>query len=145
MGIRLSRWDRHPFLLRGDDHYQLANYVGDHIFRLEPAGVYRHCATEVGSFPPNAFGLCDMHGNVWEWCADAWHDDYTGAPTDGSAWAGKTGPARVLRGGCWHDPPWLCRSVARLKCAANEGEDYFGFRVALSSIEPYPLDDKDKR
>jgi formylglycine-generating enzyme required for sulfatase activity len=114
----------------------LANYVGEHTYLSEPKGVYRHETTEVGDFPPNAFGLYDMHGNVWEWCADAWHDDYAGAPADGSAWEGGSTPHRVLRGGCWHDPPGLCRCAARLKQAPTEGEDYFGFRVALASLEP---------
>jgi formylglycine-generating enzyme required for sulfatase activity len=64
----------------------LANYVGEHTYLSEAKGVYRPGTTEVGQFPPNAFGLYDMHGNLWEWCADAWHTDYAGAPTDGSAW-----------------------------------------------------------
>jgi formylglycine-generating enzyme required for sulfatase activity len=113
----------------------LANYVGLHLYRAEPEGVYRHGTTDVGTFPPNAFGLYDMHGNVWEWCADAWHDDYTGAPPDGQAWKQRDAAVYVLRGGCWHDPPGLCRSAARLRQRATEGEDYFGFRVALSSLE----------
>lgn len=122
-----------PFYFGETITTDLANYVGEHIYRSEPAGVYRHMTTDVGSFPPNAFGLHDMHGNVWEWCADTWHDDYVGAPTDGSVWENGVASPRVLRGGCWHDPPDLCRSAARLKPASNEGEDYFGFRVALVS------------
>jgi formylglycine-generating enzyme required for sulfatase activity len=110
----------------------LANYCGEHIFRAEPKGVYRHGSTDVGSFPPNAYGLYDMHGNVWEWCADAWHDDYTAAPVNNEAWTGARDAARVLRGGCWHDPPNLCRSAARLRQDAKEAEDFFGLRVALS-------------
>ena len=112
----------------------LANYVGEHTYLSEPKGVYRHGTTEVGQFPPNAFGLYDMHGNLWEWCADAWHTDYAGAPTNGSAWERGEPSHRVLRGGSWHDPPNLCRCAARLRLAPAEGEDYVGFRVALTSL-----------
>lgn len=55
--------------------------------------------TPVGEYPPNGFGLYDMHGNVWEWCQDGWHDDYQGAPDTGIVWAG--GGSRVYRGGSW--------------------------------------------
>ena len=67
----------------------------------------------VGSFPPNPFGLCDMHGNVWEWCQDTWHKNYEGAPSDGSALEGGENVARVLRGGSWSGAPWFCRAAAR--------------------------------
>lgn len=110
----------------------VANYVGEHTYRLEPKGMYRHATTDAGSFPPNAFGLCDMHGNVWEWCMDAWHDSYDGAPDDNRAWlSGGETAFRVARGGCWHDPPDLCRSAARLKVRASEGDEFVGFRIVL--------------
>lgn len=124
-----------PFYVGETIRTDLANYVGEHTFLAEPRGVYRHGTTDVGAFPPNAFGLYDMHGNVWEWCADAWHDDYTGAPGDGSAWEARQAASRVLRGGCWHDPPDLCRSAARLRQDPGQGEDFFGFRVALTTLE----------
>jgi formylglycine-generating enzyme required for sulfatase activity len=124
-----------PFYFGETITTDLANYVGEHTYLSEPKGVYRHVTTDVGSFPPNAFGLYDMHGNVWEWCADVWHDDYTGAPTDGSAWQCHTTSSRVLRGGSWHDPPGICRCAARLKLNPSDGEDFIGFRVALASIE----------
>lgn len=107
----------------------LANYVGDHVYGAGPVGVYRHGSSPVGSFPPNAFGVCDMHGNVWEWCADAWYDDYIGAGATSSSRDGSPDSARVLRGGCWHDTPNLCRSASRLKSVPTEAEDFFGFRV----------------
>jgi formylglycine-generating enzyme required for sulfatase activity len=108
----------------------VANYNGEFTYQAGPRGVYRHTTTNVGSFPPNAFGLCDMHGNVWEWCADVWHDGYHGAPADGRAWEGQDDhPYRAARGGCWHDTPEVCRSAARLKMRANEGDEFMGFRV----------------
>lgn len=63
--------------------------------------------------PANPFGLHDMHGNLWEWCADSWHDDYDGAPTDGSAWVDERYPARVVRGGCFWSRADGCRSAFR--------------------------------
>ena len=83
-----------------------ANYDGNYVYGKGKQGVYREQTTDVGSFPSNAWGLCDMHGNVWEWCADTWHENYTGAPTDGSAW-GILGDkkAKLLRGGSWLDLP----------------------------------------
>ena len=79
-----------------------------------PKGEYRQQTTDVGSFSANAFGLYDMHGNVWEWCLDHWHNTYDGAPTDGSAWlsSGESN-LRLLRGGSWYVSPWDCRSAFR--------------------------------
>lgn len=110
-----------------------ANYVGDHLYREEPRGIYRHVPTPGGTFPPNPFGVYDMHGNVWEYCADRWHADYNGAPIDGTAWdwGGETG-FRVTRGGSWHEPPTNCRSATRLRVDEREREDYYCFRVLLS-------------
>ena len=112
----------------------LSNYVGEHIFAQEPAGIYRHGPTPAGTFAPNAFGLEDMHGNLWEWCQDSWHEDYTGASAGSGAWAEKQAEWRVARGGSWHEPPQHCRSATRLKHLAKEGEEYIGLRVAASQI-----------
>lgn len=84
----------------------------------------------VGSFPPNPWGLHDMHGNVWEWVQDCWHSDYTDAPSDGSAWV--TGPdceKRVNRGGGWGNNPRSLRSANRDADSATGSGDAFGFRV----------------
>jgi formylglycine-generating enzyme required for sulfatase activity len=110
----------------------LANYCGDHLFAGEPKGIYRHESTNVDCFPPNGFGLLDMHGNVWEWCQDEWHDDYSGAPVDGQPWESGFANFRVVRGGSWHEPPTNCRSSVRLKYDQSEMVDLVGFRIALS-------------
>jgi eukaryotic-like serine/threonine-protein kinase len=92
--------------------------------------------TAVGSFPPNAFGLFDIHGNVWEWCADHWHPNYQGAPTDGSSWTtGGDSNCKLLRGGFWGSLPWGCRSAIRYYNFLNirfSGD--FGFRVCCSAF-----------
>lgn len=84
----------------------------------------------VGSFPANAFGLHDMHGNVWEWCEDVWNDNYNGAPADGSARLTGDASSRVLRGGSWYDSPENLRSADRYRGAATNGIIVLGFRVA---------------
>ncbi len=109
---------------------ELANYSTKISYNGSPTSESRGETTDVGSFPANDWGLHDMHGNVWEWCEDDWHDSYDGAPIDGSAWveSERTG-IMLLRGGSWFFNPWYCRSAYRF----NDSRDYrdlnFGFRV----------------
>ena len=85
----------------------------------------------VGSYPANGFGLHDVHGNVWEWVEDCWHDSYRSAPTDGSAWtSGGDCWLRVLRGGSWTSNPGYLRSADRNKYTATNRNINGGFRVA---------------
>ncbi|WP_242072348.1 bifunctional serine/threonine-protein kinase/formylglycine-generating enzyme family protein [Microcoleus sp. FACHB-68] len=110
----------------------LANYDGIYIYASGPQGQCRKQTTDVGSFPPNAFGLYDMHGNVWEWCQDVWHENYNGAPSDGSAWEiGGDSKYRLRRGGSWNLNPAYCRSALRIRYGPNFRNYHFGFRVAL--------------
>jgi len=86
---------------------------------------------EVGKFAPNAWGLHDMHGNVWEWVEDAWHVNYQGAPEDGSVWSSGGDMKRVLRGGSWYViDPVILRSAYRIWFLPDDRNGYFGFRVA---------------
>ncbi len=110
----------------------LANYVGLHVYNDGPRGIYRHGPVLPRSFPPNGFGLFDMHGNLDEWCLDRWHEDYVGAPRDAEPWISGGTQEQVIRGGSWHDPPVLCRSASRLKLNPADGEDFMGMRVACS-------------
>ena len=86
--------------------------------------------TRVGRYPPNALGLHDIHGNVWEWTADCWNGSYEGAPRDGSAWTIGDCSRRVLRGGSWLDGPRSLRSATRVWLTTPLRVSYFGFRVA---------------
>ena len=102
-----------------------------------PKGIYRQETTPVGSFQvANAFGLHDMHGNVWEWCQDHWHSSYEGAPKDGSAWIdseAKDDASRLLRGGSWTINPRNCRSACRTYNIPGFRYDGNGFRVVCSA------------
>ncbi|WP_052128971.1 formylglycine-generating enzyme family protein [Neosynechococcus sphagnicola] len=75
-----------PFYFGETITSKLANYASGYTYRKEKKDKSLGNTTPVGKFPPNQFGLYDMHGNVWEWCLDHWHSDYTKIPDDGSAW-----------------------------------------------------------
>ncbi|MUG93035.1 SUMF1/EgtB/PvdO family nonheme iron enzyme [Scytonema sp. UIC 10036] len=112
---------------------ELANYRGTANYGKGNKGIFREETTPVGSFgAANDFGLYDMHGQVWEWCADHWHRNYEGAPTNGEAWLirnNNDNRERIQRGGSWYDLPDLCRS-ARRNCINPEDDDVIiGFRV----------------
>jgi formylglycine-generating enzyme required for sulfatase activity len=85
----------------------------------------------VGAKKPNPWGLYDMHGYVWEWCADAWHDSYEGAPADGTAREAKDAKERVMRSGSWADAADAARSAFRGHAPADRRSDAIGFRCVL--------------
>jgi formylglycine-generating enzyme required for sulfatase activity len=86
----------------------------------------------VGAKKANPWGLYDMHGYLWEWCQDAWHAGYQGAPADGSAWEEKEAKERVLRGGSWKDAAAKCRSASRHHQPAATQDDAIGLRCVLA-------------
>jgi len=98
---------------------ELANYEGSGI---------KH-TSEVGMYPANAFGLYDMHGNVWEWCEDTWHENYVDAPNDGTAWDGDNPFIRLLRGGSWYNTAQKLHSATRIGFDTTSRYDNEGFRV----------------
>jgi formylglycine-generating enzyme required for sulfatase activity len=141
---------------------ELANYDANATYGNGSKGKYREQTTPVGMFPANAWGLQDMHGNVWEWCLDDWHGSYEGAPEDGSAWRiDETGPdrgkeegrrrkgresggegreteagARLLRGGSWVNLPRFCRSAYRVRYHPGGRYGNCGFRVCCLPQDP---------
>jgi formylglycine-generating enzyme required for sulfatase activity len=112
---------------------QVANYDGGYVYGRGRKGIYRSKTIPVGSLnAANEYGLHDVHGNVWEWCQDHWHNNYQGAPENGSAWINtnaEENKTRVLRGGSWIDVPRDCRSAARDVNDPVNRLNSIGFRV----------------
>ncbi len=122
-----------PFYFGDTITPDLVNHKNDYSYRKVFKGMNRERTTAVGNFPPNTFGLYDMHGNVWEWCLDTWHQNYQGAPTDGSGWMETTNNNyHLLRGGSWGSNPDYCRSAYRVKRSAMIRYYSIGFRVCLA-------------
>ena len=109
-----------------------ANYDSSYTYGSGKKGRYRGRTVQVGTFSPNAFGLHEVHGNVWEWTQDCWNGDYTDAPTNGVARETGECGQRVLRGGSWGDVPWLLRSADRGKEEPGIRGPKIGFRIARS-------------
>ena len=150
---RLSRRTGRTYTLPSESQWDYAcragtttPYAFGTTLSLRQANVASSGTTEVGSFPANAWGLHDMHGNVWEWCLDHWHHGYEGAPADGSAWLSTmeqqnqsfTKPVknviedsepRLLRGGSWRSNPRFCRSAYRNRVRPDDASSNVGFRV----------------
>jgi formylglycine-generating enzyme required for sulfatase activity len=120
-----------PFYFGESITPDLVNYDGNCAYAAAPKGQYRKQTTDVGTFPPNAFGLYDMHGNVWEWCEDHWQGNYINAPINGSALISRS-EYRLLRGGSWDCYPVDCRSAYRVNDSLAYDYSYFGFRVVCS-------------
>ena len=109
---------------------ELANYANGTAYNNGPQSASPDQTTSVGQYPANAYGLYDMHGNVWEWCLDHWHGNYNGAPRDGSAWLSSDKEALILlRGGSWNYNPRYCRSAARDYYPPDYRRNRIGFRV----------------
>jgi formylglycine-generating enzyme required for sulfatase activity len=106
-----------------------ANYDGNYTYGNGRKGVYRKKTTPAGSFPANAWGLYDMHGNVWEWCSDRYGDyDLTKSKDPQGV---SSGTPRVIRGGSWDSDPRRCRSAIRGRLEPGDRYDSVGFRVVL--------------
>ncbi len=137
---RLASEAEWEFACRGGSRSPFS--CGDEIFTRDANFLYDECGTSVGiggrtpvgTLPANPFGLHDMHGNVCEWVMDCWHENYIGAPADGSARFSPDSPRRVIRGGAWDYLPRLLRSSWRDWRLAHECADNIGFRIATSDL-----------
>jgi len=110
----------------------LVNFNGNYPFADGPKSAYREKTATVGGLGvANAFGLFDMHGNVWEWCQDEYHETYNGAPVTAIAWEGGGRGERVLRGGSWYCDSKLCRAAFRLNNPPGSMYNAVGFRVVV--------------
>jgi formylglycine-generating enzyme required for sulfatase activity len=122
-----------PFTYGSSLSSRQANFNGLWPGGTAPKGQFLARTTRVGSYPPNAWGLYDMHGNVWEWCHGYYYDEehYRTAPRrpEDDFPGGKPADPRVVRGGCWNSKGWKCRSADRYRCTPGSGTESLGFRV----------------
>jgi formylglycine-generating enzyme required for sulfatase activity len=118
-----------PFHFGATISTEQANYNGNYVYGDGKKGVYREKTVPVGSFPANAWGLHDMHGNVWQWCQDLFAEYPKEAMTDP---LGKTGENRVIRGGSWIDNPLECRSAYRGGCRPVLRHSLIGLRLCVN-------------
>lgn len=126
-----------PFYFGATLTSEFANYYAIKFpYAVERESEFRAKTTPVGSFPPNAFGLYDLHGSLYEWCADPWHRNYKNAPNDDQVWPAdpnSTGNRyRVLRGGGWGTELRECRSASRGQFSPDNRYSVLGFRIASS-------------
>jgi eukaryotic-like serine/threonine-protein kinase len=134
---------RTPFYFGETITPALVNYNGYYPYGSADEGEYRSVTIDVNSLYPNAFGLYNMHGNVWEWCLDEYHNSYSGKPQNlqenaSIPWGEQNvnendNRSRILRGGSWNVNAWFCRSALRVRDAADYGYIDFGFRVVVSA------------
>ena len=118
---------------------QQANYYSKYSYKGGRVGQSPERPVSVGRYQPNAFGVYDTHGNVWEWVQDCWNANYAGAPKDGQAWEAGDCDQRVARGGSWYYAPDVLRSASRERYSTDFRNDKGGFRVArpmVPSLEP---------
>jgi len=134
---RNSPTDTKPFNTGDTISTDQANYNGNFIYGKGVKGVYRKGTTAVGHFPPNARGLFDMHGNVFQWCQDANNDYGPGPLTDPHGSGAERNPfdPRVIRGGAWFSMPDGCRSAFRDFAPPNHISNLQGFRVVLEPLK----------
>lgn len=123
-----------PFCFGKSITPDLANYKASYGYGEGSGGKWRQETTDVGTFDANDFGLYDLHGNVWEWCQDHWHENYEGCPIDGSAWLEDDNDSpRIIRGGSWDDTAYYCRAGVRLWTLPQFKGKLIGFRVACDN------------
>ena len=113
----------------------VANYDASEPYADGIIGTYLKRTTEVGSYPPNAFGLYDMHGNVWEWCNDIYDEDYYKKTPLVDPKGPQEGKPKVMRGGAWNEYAYKCRSADRNHRRPKTDESIVGFRVVMDIEE----------
>jgi formylglycine-generating enzyme required for sulfatase activity len=113
-----------------------ANYDGTVVYNNGATGEWRRKTLPVDSFEPNPWGLYQVHGNVWEWVEDCWHDSYQGAPAGGMVWTSGDCSLRVLRGGSWDNNPKNLRAAVRLRDTSDGRGSIIGFRLARTLLAP---------